>query len=232
MRQAAMPSTPNYYKVLQIDPEADPEVITAAYRRLSHKFHPDLNRDARAQQRMLELNRAYEVLSNPAQRAAYDRTLKRQSPAVAAPPSEAARARESQVRRVLGAPIAAGLPPVLELGRVPPGKIIRRELEIHNAGGGFLDGAFTCHADWLKVFPASFKSNAITVELVADPRRLATGHEYHARLDLVYDGIQTSSHVKLMISPFDWRRWAVPAAILGGFLLLAIIAAVLVFSIS
>ena len=63
----------DYYKVLQVDPEADPEVIAAAYRRLSLKYHPDTNRAADATRRMQEINEAYEVLKDPAKRARYDR---------------------------------------------------------------------------------------------------------------------------------------------------------------
>ena len=33
----------NYYKILQIDPSAEPEVVQAAYRRLAQKYHPDAN---------------------------------------------------------------------------------------------------------------------------------------------------------------------------------------------
>lgn len=66
----------NYYKLLQIDPSAEPEVIAAAYRRLAMKYHPDTNSDsAEAKARMQALNEAYAVLSDPVRRAAYDRRL-------------------------------------------------------------------------------------------------------------------------------------------------------------
>jgi len=220
-----MPELLNYYKVLQIDPEADPEVITAAYRRLSHKYHPDLNRDAAAQARMLELNRAYEVLSNPVQRADYDRTLRRNGRIATAenPVVQAARAPRSPHRRPLGAPIAEGLPDVLDFGLVPPHRLVRRQVTIRNAGGGFLDGAFTSHVDWLKVAPASFKSNLIDAELVADTRRLEVGREYHGRLDLVYDGILTSAHVKVTVTPYYWWRLALAIVGISTILLFALI---------
>lgn len=63
----------DYYAVLQVDPRADPEIIEAAYRRLSRKYHPDVSADPEASHRMRELNAAYEVLSDPARRRAYDR---------------------------------------------------------------------------------------------------------------------------------------------------------------
>lgn len=59
------------YKTLQVDPEADPEVIQAAYRRLAQKWHPDVAGEE-AEIRMVAINRAWEVLGDPAKRAAYD----------------------------------------------------------------------------------------------------------------------------------------------------------------
>ncbi len=63
----------DYYAILQVDPRAEPEVVEAAYRRLSRKYHPDVSGDPGAAPRMRELNEAYQVLSDPARRRAYDR---------------------------------------------------------------------------------------------------------------------------------------------------------------
>lgn len=62
----------NPYKVLQVDPSAEPEVIEAAFRRLARKYHPDVNPDPEAAVRMRELTAAYGTLRDPARRAAYD----------------------------------------------------------------------------------------------------------------------------------------------------------------
>ncbi|MCL5997069.1 MAG: DnaJ domain-containing protein [Chloroflexi bacterium] len=64
----------DYYKILQVDPSAEPEVITAAYRRLAVKYHPDNNRSPDATPRMQKINEAYAILSDASQRAVYDRT--------------------------------------------------------------------------------------------------------------------------------------------------------------
>jgi curved DNA-binding protein CbpA len=63
----------DYYAILQVHPRAEPEVIEAAYRRLTRKYHPDVSGQADAGQRMRELNEAFEVLGDPARRDAYDR---------------------------------------------------------------------------------------------------------------------------------------------------------------
>jgi curved DNA-binding protein CbpA len=61
------------YKVLQVDPEAEDEVIQAAYRRLAQKYHPDRAPDADAMARMVAINAAWELLRDPGRRAAHDR---------------------------------------------------------------------------------------------------------------------------------------------------------------
>jgi curved DNA-binding protein CbpA len=64
---------PDPYKVLQVDPEAEDEVIAAAYRRLARKYHPDTATGAEAVGRMEAINAAWEVLGDSKRRAAHDR---------------------------------------------------------------------------------------------------------------------------------------------------------------
>jgi DnaJ-class molecular chaperone len=66
-------SLPDYYKILQVDPGADPEVVTAAFRALARKLHPDRDISGVEEYRMAELNRAYGVLRDPAMRQQYNR---------------------------------------------------------------------------------------------------------------------------------------------------------------
>jgi curved DNA-binding protein CbpA len=68
---------PDPYKVLQVDPEAEGEVIEAAYRRLARKYHPDVSPDPESQERMVRINRAWELLRDPERRAAVDRARAR-----------------------------------------------------------------------------------------------------------------------------------------------------------
>jgi molecular chaperone DnaJ len=63
----------DYYEVLGIDRDASDEEIRRAFRRLAFKYHPDHNRDEQAAEEFKEVNEAYEILSNPDKRAAYDR---------------------------------------------------------------------------------------------------------------------------------------------------------------
>ena len=61
----------DYYRILQVHPEAEPVVIQAAFRRLAKKYHPDAN--GTEGRHMVELNEAYAVLSDRRRRAEYDR---------------------------------------------------------------------------------------------------------------------------------------------------------------
>lgn len=65
----------NLYQVLQVDPEAEPDVIEVVYRKLARKYHPDVSLMPDAAERMKELNAAYAVLRDPGRRAGYDREL-------------------------------------------------------------------------------------------------------------------------------------------------------------
>jgi curved DNA-binding protein CbpA len=61
------------YRTLQVVPDAEDEVIAAAYRRLARKYHPDVAPGAEAAARMAAINAAWEVVGDPARRAAFDR---------------------------------------------------------------------------------------------------------------------------------------------------------------
>ncbi|TFI51936.1 molecular chaperone DnaJ [Mastigocladus laminosus UU774] len=63
----------DYYEILGVSRDADKEEIKHAYRRLARKYHPDVNKEPGAEERFKEINRAYEILSEPETRARYDR---------------------------------------------------------------------------------------------------------------------------------------------------------------
>ena len=63
----------DYYEVLGINKNASADEIKRAYRKMAKKYHPDVNKSADAEEKFKEVNEAYEVLSDPDKKAAYDR---------------------------------------------------------------------------------------------------------------------------------------------------------------
>ncbi len=61
------------YRLLQVDPEADVEIIQVAYRKLAQRYHPDVAPGPEAARMMVELNAARDLLVDAASRAAHDR---------------------------------------------------------------------------------------------------------------------------------------------------------------
>jgi len=75
-RKAAKNSNlPNYYKILGLGKTATPEEIKTKYRELAKKLHPDKSKDEKTKEKMAEINRAYEVLSDEKRKERYDKYL-------------------------------------------------------------------------------------------------------------------------------------------------------------
>jgi curved DNA-binding protein CbpA len=106
----------DFYRILQIDPGADPEVVQAAYRVLARKLHPDLTGDESGMKR---LNTAWDALRDPARRAAYDAE---RADRLATTDVDAAHTSHSKVTKTLvedhaGPPPGNAFGPVVTFGR-------------------------------------------------------------------------------------------------------------------
>lgn len=60
------------YQTLEVSENASAEEIKKSYRKLARKYHPDINKEAGAEERFKEITAAYEILSDPQKKAQYD----------------------------------------------------------------------------------------------------------------------------------------------------------------
>jgi curved DNA-binding protein len=131
-----MTDQPDLYKLLQVDSEADPDVIQAAYRRLAQKFHPDLAAGPEAAERMVAINGAWEVLGDPVRRLEYDQ--QREQARNPSDPSEATGPAPAPSPRAGTSRPAAPRRPVTGAGMPPPEPISGNWTSGRsNVGGGY-----------------------------------------------------------------------------------------------
>ena len=94
---------PDYYQILGVSPKAASSEIKRAYRKLAAKYHPDKHKgndlEDLAREKLVQINEAYEVLSDETRRADYDRE------------------RQFSSRRPYSTPGPSSLEPVSDLGR-------------------------------------------------------------------------------------------------------------------
>jgi hypothetical protein len=69
----------DYYEILEVSRNASEEVIKTAYKSLVKKYHPDNTGNIEDDKRIIEIKEAYEVLSNPQRRKAYDEYISMES---------------------------------------------------------------------------------------------------------------------------------------------------------
>lgn len=130
------------FRILQVQPDADPDVVAAAYRVLARKVHPDAATpmDEVEERRMIDLNWAYAIVRDPVKRAKWESDRRR-----APPPTPAEAATHGAPRGPLGAD-GAGMR--LDFGRYEGwtlGEVVRRDpdyldwLRRHASGARYRD---------------------------------------------------------------------------------------------
>ena len=176
-----MTNKPDYYKILQVDPEAEPEVVTAAYRRLAAKYHPDVNRASDAEDRMRDLNQAYAVISDPAKRSDYDRqraarTARATTTGSATRPSYYA----DHARQRRSSPFAVAA--LLRLGAKGTTKSLT--LEISVTEGRTLIGDLRVSHPWIHLSTTRLFSATTIVNVEVDTTGLRDGSIHNGRVTI------------------------------------------------
>ena len=159
----------DHYAILQVSPQAEPEVIQAAYRQLARKYHPDRHPEATATEWMQKLNTAYAVLSDPQQRATYDALRRAES---GQPPSDAA----GQT-----APIIYLSASEVDFGTVSTEQPVVSHVTVAvYAYSG--EARVTPTRPWLSVRPAAFRGLMARIAITADPKNLPIGELQRGRV--------------------------------------------------
>ncbi|MBQ9442234.1 MAG: DnaJ domain-containing protein [Selenomonadaceae bacterium] len=88
----------NYYEILGVTRDSSAQEIKKAYKKLARKWHPDLNKDNLkvAEEKMREINVAYDTLSDEVKRSDYNRKLDAEPAAGASRKTSAGTQRTSQ----------------------------------------------------------------------------------------------------------------------------------------
>ena len=174
----------DYYEILQVHIRADAEVIQAAYRRLSMKYHPDVYKGADANARMRELNQAYEVLSVPEKRDAYDKTMS-----------------AAEDRPLSYAKIQTNTA-VVDLGEMEATRARTSVMRVSNIGSGILSGLVISHIPWVKVSPPEFKANELDLIIRAQPPRPGY-YWYPEGLEIFSNGGRIAIGVRLTVTKYQ-----------------------------
>jgi len=190
----------DHYKTLQVDPGAEPEVISAAYRRLAAKYHPDVCPTPEATARMLALNLAYEVLGDPERRAAYHvRWRRRRLYRAESPPRARDRRRPGyypSARPATGqeppptpVPTLVVTPTALDFGRVRRGHRPTLTLQVGVTNGGTVDARVRGSQPWVTCHRETVNGSHGNVEISIDTSYLENRGRHRATLF-----VETTTH--------------------------------------
>lgn len=188
----------DYYKILQVDPSAEPEVIQAAYKRLALKYHPDKNKTPDATERMKKLNEAYGVLKDPAERAEYHKEWLRRNAASQGTASSST--PEPKPRPVVN-------PQNVFFQAVSPGEVKKSSFVISNAGGPYQRIWFSNPDSWVRIVgygsvdPNQSDELPLRVEIEAEGQDWGQRHVEYIQVKLDQEVAQVRIELQTITEP-------------------------------
>lgn len=188
----------NYYEILQVSPNAEPEVIKAAFGRLANKYHPDTTKGEKGSVRMVKLNEAYEVLSNPSRKAEYDSEFKRRQ-------YDANRFVSPEVEVDLGKTKTEGkprpgvYPKAIRFDKVVPYVKQKGTFFIRNSGGSCRKVLISSPPEWIRVVKtASLKDHSkLPMQVDIEAIGIQWGKTYSAEVIVRLD--ESETRVKVIL---------------------------------
>ena len=127
----------DYYEILQVHFLAEPEIIKAAYKRLALKYAPDVNKSPDANARMVRINAAYAILSDPDKRKKYD--------------AEWIKRKQGPQRPGTDKPKPTVEPNHIQFTDVKPNEVKQASFLILNAGGSYKKIWFSDPKSWVRI---------------------------------------------------------------------------------
>ena len=213
MRQDWEAHWEDYYEILQVHPSAEPEVIAAAYKRLTAKYHPDHNPNPDADDKTKKFNIAYGVLSDPEKCKLYHEAwLKKKGGKLAG----------SSPRSILPKPIID--PPGIVFKNMKPGEIKKTSFLIINTGGPYTKIHISNPDSWLKILDwhSISKNDELPLKVNIIAQADNSGKKRSENIYVALDDIQThvtvilEARIHMQIEDHNWHdvefenlnRWA------------------------
>jgi len=221
----------DYYKILQIDSSAEIEVVEAAFRKLSKKYHPDANKDPGAEEKYKEITEAYFVLKDPEKRKRYHSEWVNK------------KGKDFKGTKAVSKPKPVVEPYLIRFDKVEPGEIKTASFVIRNIGGPYSRIWFNNPNSWVRIInyatvdPYQDDELPLRVDIEAEGEDWGKDYSEYIRVKLDEEEIQVRIELQTKQEPVGvgptytytppptaaapsrrfpaWAKWIIGLVILG-----------------
>lgn len=183
----------DYYRILQVHPTAEQEVVKAAYDKLARKYHPDMNQSPSSTQKMKDINEAYEILSNLEKRRVYHQVYLQYE---SNPDND--RKQKAQIK-----PKPQIKPSLIQFTRNTPGRVGRAKFIINNTGGDFSKIYLSNPSSWIKIIKQTslVKDEKLPLEVQIEVIGEEWGKTYVDNIIVKLDDVESHVRIELQTLP-------------------------------